>query len=171
VQSVAALPFEAYDESGGTSDNIDNDPTWHHVAAAYDATTGVLTLWLDGVKSQKTMTALSGRPNFGAAGAGGGLRFGDGLTIFDELRIYRSVLSDADIATLRANPTITTVGAISGTGPAKPSLELSHNGSSTFVSWPPLTALALWKSPDLARSSRRSCRASWQFRELRAVQA
>lgn len=149
VQSVAALPFEAFNASGGTSDNIDNDPTWHHVAASYDALTGKLTLYLDGVKSEKTGTGLLGSPRYGTAGLGGGIRTGQGLTVYDDLRLYGSVLSDSDVAYLRANPGVALPPA---TAPpvVPPSVQIERHGSSVFVSWPAGTGLALWQSRSLA---------------------
>ncbi len=148
VQSAAQLPFEAFNASGGTSDNLDNDPVWHHVAASYNALTGKLTLYLDGVKSEKTVTNLLGSSRYGSTGIGGGIRSGAGLTIYDDLRLYGGVLSDADVAYLRTNP-----GSAIPPGPpapvTPPSLRIDRHGSSTFVSWPAGTGLALWQSRTL----------------------
>ncbi|MES2439693.1 MAG: glycoside hydrolase family 32 protein [Verrucomicrobiota bacterium] len=151
VQSVATLPFEAFDASAGTSDNIDNDPAWHHVAASYDALTGRLALYLDGVRSEKTATALSGSPKYGTAGIGGGIRSGAGLTIYDDLRLYGSVLSDSDIAYLRSNPGLV-IPPVTPPPAVAPSLKIDRHGSSTFVSWPAGTGLALWQSRTLGGS-------------------
>ncbi len=149
VQSVATLPFEAFDSSGGTADNLDNDSAWHHVAATYDAPSGKLTLYLDGVKSEKIVTGLMGAPRYGTAGIGGGIRSGDGLTIYDDLRIYSGVLTDADIAFLRLNPgTPIPPGEPQPVTPAK--LTVERHGSSVFVKWPAGTGLSLWRSPSLA---------------------
>lgn len=154
VQSVAQLPFEAYNASGGSADNLDNDPAWHHVAASYDATTGKLTLWLDGVKAEKTGTGLAGRPRYGTPEQGGGLRSGSGLTIYDELRIYGGLLDDDDVAALRATPTAPLPPSGSGL-PAGPSpLRMSRYGSSIFVDWPAGTGCSLWKSEDLSNWSK-----------------
>lgn len=148
VQSAAALPFEAFDASGGTADNIDNDPAWHHVAASYDSVTGKLTLYLDGVKSEKTVTSLLGAPRYGSLGIGGGLRTGDGLMIYDDLRIYQGVLSDTEVNYLRQNPGVNLPPPVVGT-PVPPEISISLHGSSAFVNWPSGTGLALWKSTTL----------------------
>lgn len=149
VQSVAVLPFESLDASGGTSDNVDNDPAWHHVAASYNGLTGKLTLWMDGVKSEKTVTGLLGAPRYGTTGIGGGLRTGAGFTIYDDLRIYSGVLSDAEVSFLRLNPGMTLpAGEPEPVTPPETSFE--RHGSSFFVNWPAGTGLALWKSTTLA---------------------
>lgn len=149
VQSVAALPFEAFDTSAGTADNLDNDPAWHHVAATYDSLSGKLTLHLDGVKSEKIVTGLVGSPRYGTAGTGGGIRSGGGLTIYDDLRIYSEILSDSNVAFLRQNPGLAfPAGDPEPVTPAETSFE--RHGSSFFVHWPTGTGLALWKSATLA---------------------
>lgn len=152
VQSVAQIPFEAFDTSGGTADNVDNDPAWHHVAASYNAPTGKLTLWLDGVKSEKAVTGLTGAPRYGTAGTGGGIRTGSGLTIYDDLRIYSSALPDADVSFLRQNPgQPLPAGEPEPVTPPETSSE--RHGSSFFIHWPEGTGLALWKSNSLENES------------------
>jgi sucrose-6-phosphate hydrolase SacC (GH32 family) len=149
VQSAAQLPFEAYNTSGGTGDNLDNDPVWHHVAAAYDSLTGKLTLHLDGVKSEKTVTGLSGAPRYGSVGIGGGIRTGAGLTMYDDLRIYSEVLTEDQIQFLRLNPGLPIpVGEPEPVTP--PDVSFGRHGSSFFVNWPEGTGLALWRSTTLA---------------------
>ncbi|GAA5123605.1 glycoside hydrolase family 32 protein [Luteolibacter yonseiensis] len=148
VQSASALPFEAFNASGGTADNIDNDPTWHHVAASYDSLGGKLTLYLDGVKSEKAVTGLLGGPRYGSTGIGGGIRSGSGLTIYDDLRIYGRRLTDSEVAHLRLNPGVS-LPEPEPDPVVPPSLRIERYGSSMIVSWPAGTGLALWQSTAL----------------------
>lgn len=149
VQSAVSLPFEAFDASGGTSDNVDNDPAWHHVAASYDALTGTLAIYLDGVKSEKAVTGLLGCPRYGSTGIGGGIQSGSGLAVYDDLRIYGRTLTDVEVAYLRLNPGASLPEGEPGPV-VPPTLRIDEFGSSTIVSWPAGTGLALWRSSTLA---------------------
>lgn len=152
VQSVAQLPFEAFDAAASEADSIDNDPTWHHVAATYHALTGELTLFLDGVKSVKANTGLLGSPRYGTAGNGGGIQTGDSMTIYDDLRIFRGVLPDSSIAFLRAHPGVAMAVTPPPPLPPKTSLNIERHGSSSFIHWPPETGAELWQSENLAEN-------------------
>jgi len=72
---------------------------WHHIAASYDASTGVVSLYLDGrldsTHTIVTWSATSGQRNIGSLNGTYALKAG-----IDDVRIYARTLSAADVALL-----------------------------------------------------------------------
>ena len=96
--SAAVVPLQA------------DDPDWIHVAGGYDAQTGYLVLYINGVKT------VSGNSQTGADNSDGSplslgstrngavfVAFG-GTAVWEDIQIFDSPPSDAEVAFLMANP-------------------------------------------------------------------
>jgi cytochrome c peroxidase len=115
-----------------------NDGQWHHVVLTRDAASGAQTMVIDGVKTSSTgrTGALGLRNRFQLLGQiQGNADFFRG-TLAD-VRVYQRVLSDADIASLRAQPIVGDPGL--GAGPKLVDGQLAFNppvlGGSAQYSW------------------------------------
>ncbi len=82
---------------------------WHHLALRYDAMSGTLEGFLDGVKSSETRTGNrstsieGGQKSFWAFGAADTSHLGDGSALggaLDDIRLYNQYVSDQEIAEL-----------------------------------------------------------------------
>jgi glucose/arabinose dehydrogenase len=83
-----------------------NDGQWHHVAITRTSSTGLMTVFIDGVQNGATNGPTGGRTTPTAIRIGGILSGGGFFPgTIDELRIYNNVLSAAEIYAL-ANPPV-----------------------------------------------------------------
>src|SRR5207244_8483946 len=83
---------------------------WIHIAGGYDATTGAITLYVNGVRADST----NGRPGahssdanpvaIGTVKNGGDFVRYAARTFIDEVQLYDGPLSAAEVAALRENP-------------------------------------------------------------------
>lgn len=79
------------------------DDTWHHVVARYDNDADTLDLFVDGVKDSLTSVtrlSLENAEDFSFGRAHNAAGFNDFEGSVDELSMWRSALSDANISTL-----------------------------------------------------------------------
>ncbi len=117
------------------------DGAWHHVAATYDAATGVKALWVDGTQRFSTTHAgaiVSGGGATAMIGntTGGGEPFSGDI---DDFALFRTALSAADIAALAAQ-TKTPGTVLPGAGdPARVQIAFQNDGNNTAAS-PPVAA-------------------------------
>lgn len=118
---------------------------WRHIAVTFDATAGTVNLYVDGVLSQSKAAppgsvALNGRPLYIGGGAAQ-----PGRMAVDDVRIYDTALTGAEIATALATPagpsglplsgaataTSDATGAITVTTLSLPPLELGGVATAT----------------------------------------
>lgn len=98
VQSTVTLPL-------GT-----NVVTWFHVAGGYDAVTGALTLYVNGVKTISANSVPGARHHDGSPLAVGSARNGSDVVAFsaiammDDIQIYDAPLTGEEVAHLGAHP-------------------------------------------------------------------
>jgi len=86
--------------------------TWYHLVGRYNATTGKISLFVNGVEYATTGTPISIGTNDEAFGIGTMGNSGNhALGILDEVRLYNKALSDQDVAARYAAtlPTVTAV--------------------------------------------------------------
>lgn len=147
------LAFGTYDgnqRTGVTNADI-ADGNWHHVVMTYDGTN--ILLYVDGASVAFTYTANSGSPNPDSSSAP--LNFGDGnpisryLGYIDDIRIYASKISSADVSIIysgASNTTATPVGwwkFNEGTGTTASDSQNGFNGTLSGSSLPAWTTTGL----------------------------
>jgi hypothetical protein len=131
VLSTASIPLST------------NSGTWFHVAGGYDAFSGNLSLFVNGVQSLATNGVPGARSSDGSPFDVGSVRNGSdfvasapSLAFIDDLQIYNGPLAASDVAILIANPgqvsesyVITALSCPSATG----DLTVTFNSTNTAV--------------------------------------